>query len=44
LGESIENRLDDIKDAIKEGNTATRLLLSALIKAEINVGHGVRPD
>ena len=44
LGESIENRLDDIKDAIKEGNTATRLLLSALVKAEINVGHGVRPD
>jgi len=44
LGESIENRLDDIKDAIREGNGATRMLLSALIKTEIDVGKGIRPE
>lgn len=44
LGASIENRLDDIKDAIKEGNIGTRLLLSALIKTEADVGKGIRPE
>jgi hypothetical protein len=44
LGESIEHRLDDIKDAIKEGNVGTRLLLSALIKTEADVGKGIRPE
>ena len=44
LGESIEKRLDDIKDAIKEGNGATRMLLAALIKTEKEHGQGIRPD
>ena len=44
LGKSIEDRLDDIKDAIQEGNGVTKILLQSLIKTEVDIGKGVRPD